>query len=161
MLDSELRETIGQIKSGQIYQFQPFCDAPEELRRFNDIALSGDGEPAASEHFSESCRLIARLKGELALPGVKIVLITNSSCLHLERVREGLEILRQNQGQIWAKLDAGTEDYYREVNNSDVPFKRILENLLLTARKQEIVIQTLFMNIDGQIARVCRNRSVC
>ena len=39
------------------------------------------------------------------------MLITNASLLHLPRVRRGLAILDASGGEIWAKLDAGTEDY--------------------------------------------------
>ena len=47
-----------------------------------------------------------------------------------------------NQGEIWAKLDAGTEAYYREINRTKVPFARILDNLAATARRWPITIQT-------------------
>jgi hypothetical protein len=55
-----------------------------------------------------------------------------------------------NQGEIWAKLDAGTEAYYREINRSKVPFTRVLENLAATAERWPIVIQTLFLEWKGQ-----------
>jgi len=45
-------------------------------------------------------------------------------------VVKGLEILMANQGEVWAKLDAGTESFYREICRSQVPFERILDNLL-------------------------------
>ena len=55
-----------------------------------------------------------------------------------------------NQGEIWAKLDAGTEAFYREICRSQVPFQRILDNLLATARRWPILIQTLFLSWKGQ-----------
>ncbi len=64
-----------------------------------------------------------------SLDDVKLVLITNASLLHRWNVLPGLEILDQNNGEIWAKLDAGSEAYYRQVARSAVPFKQILENL--------------------------------
>ncbi len=63
------------------------------------------------------------------LDDVKLVLITNASLLHRWNVLPGLEILDQNNGEIWAKLDAGTEDYYRQVARSAVPWQQILDNL--------------------------------
>ena len=55
-----------------------------------------------------------------------------------------------NQGEIWAKLDAGTEAFYREICRSQVPFQRILDNLLVTAKRWPILIQTLFLSWQGQ-----------
>ena len=49
-----------------------------------------------------------------------------------------------------AKLDAGTEAYYRQVNRSAVPWRRILDNLRTTAIARPIVIQSLFMRIRDE-----------
>jgi len=65
-------------------------------------------------------------------------------------VIRGLELMMANQGEIWGKLDAGSEAYYREVNRSKVPFARILDNLAATARRWPITIQTLFLEWRGQ-----------
>jgi wyosine [tRNA(Phe)-imidazoG37] synthetase (radical SAM superfamily) len=54
-----------------------------------------------------------------------------------------------NQGEIWAKLDAGTQAHYREIDRSRIPFARILENLAATARRWPITIQTLFLEWQG------------
>ena len=48
-------------------------------------------------------------------------------------VRRGLEIMDANQGEVWAKLDAGTEAYYRTVNRTHVRLDRILHNLTRAA----------------------------
>jgi wyosine [tRNA(Phe)-imidazoG37] synthetase (radical SAM superfamily) len=78
---------------------------------------------------------------------VKLVLITNASTFHRPRVRRAMETLQANGGEIWAKLDAGTEDYYRLVARSAVPWRQILDNLREAAVAWPIVIQTLFMRI--------------
>jgi len=150
ILEDELTRTLESILSSEIYKYPPFQLLPADLRRLNDIALSGDGEPTAAEEFPAACRLVARIKDQLALNEVEIVLITNSTLLHLPEVRQALKILDDHQGRVWAKLDAGTEEYYKLVNGSDIPFSRILDNLLLTARDRPILIQTLFMRIDHQ-----------
>ncbi|MBN2217720.1 MAG: radical SAM protein, partial [Pirellulales bacterium] len=85
-----------------------------------------------------------------ALADVKLVLITNGSLLLDDAVRGALAILCDNNGEIWAKLDAGTEEYYGRVNRSGVPFASILDNLTETARRWPLVIQTLFMRLDGR-----------
>ena len=55
----------------------------------------------------------------------------------------------RHNGEIWAKLDAGTEDYFRLVNRPNVPLREVLDNIIDAARVREIVIQSLWMNIRG------------
>jgi wyosine [tRNA(Phe)-imidazoG37] synthetase (radical SAM superfamily) len=78
------------------------------------------------------------------------VLITNATLFHQPQVRKALEILDANNGEIWAKLDAGTADYYRLVNRSAVPRQRILDNLREAAQARPIVIQSLFLRMHGE-----------
>ena len=79
-----------------------------------------------------------------------MVLITNASMFHRPHVRRGLEILDAHQGEIWAKLEAGTEDYYKLVERTPIPFRQILDNITAAARVRPLVIQSLFMRIDGE-----------
>ena len=81
---------------------------------------------------------------------VKMVLITNASMFHRPHVRRGLEILDANQGEIWAKLESGTEAYYQLVERTPIPFRQILENVTEAARVRPLVIQALFMRIQGE-----------
>ncbi|NLE39313.1 MAG: radical SAM protein, partial [Pirellulaceae bacterium] len=112
--------------------------------------LSGDGEPTIYRNFDEVARVCAEVRRRRGLDSVKLILITNASLLETDRVRAGLEILDANGGEIWAKLDAGTEAYYAEVARSAVPFGRILDNLRETSQRRPIVIQSLFMRLRGQ-----------
>ena len=90
------------------------------------------------------------MKRKHSLLDVKMVLITNASMFHRERVRRGLALLDANQGEIWAKLDAGTEAYYRLIDRTTIPFARILENITAAAKVRPLVIQSLFMRVAGQ-----------
>jgi len=54
-----------------------------------------------------------------------------------------------NNGEVWAKLDAGTEGYFRLVDRPNVSLQTVLDNLLATARARPIVIQTLWLRVDG------------
>jgi len=150
LLDKELGLLLDLATSGEIYEFPPFDSARPEQRRLNDIAFSGDGEPTTAREFPEVVARVARLKAQRGLDLVKLVLITDSSRLQAPEVVKGLETLMANHGEIWAKLDAGTEAYYREICRSQVPFQRILDNLLATARRWPILIQTLFLSWKGQ-----------
>jgi wyosine [tRNA(Phe)-imidazoG37] synthetase (radical SAM superfamily) len=153
-LADELNWTLEQFTSGKLFLSGRFAQAPEALRRLNDIALSGDGEPTACPQFAEAVALCAEARQRHRLDEVKLVLITNATLLHRPKVQEGLAILDRNHGEIWAKLDAGTEGYYALVARSAVPYRQILENLLTTARVRPIVVQTLFMRIHGQLPPV-------
>ena len=109
--------------SGTLFATSPFDTARPDQRRLNDIAFSGDGEPTTAPEFPDAVDCVARLKRARGLDAVKLVLITDSTRLQAPEVVRGLEIMMANQGEIWAKLDAGTEAYYREINRSKVPFR--------------------------------------
>jgi wyosine [tRNA(Phe)-imidazoG37] synthetase (radical SAM superfamily) len=54
------------------------------------------------------------------------------------------------QDEVWAKLDAGTQDYSNRINGSTISLERILNNILLVGRQRPVVIQSLFPAIDGE-----------
>jgi len=149
-LEREMALLLNLSISGALFEVSPFDSARPEQRRLNDIAFSGDGEPTTAREFPEVVARLARLKASRGLEDVKLVLITDSSRLQAPEVVQGLETLMANNGEIWAKLDAGTETYYREINRSKVPFARILENLLSAGRRWPITIQTLFLEWNGR-----------
>jgi wyosine [tRNA(Phe)-imidazoG37] synthetase (radical SAM superfamily) len=149
-LADELDRMVDLVVSGRIYQRTQFGDTPEMLRRLNDIALSGDGEPTAYVNFDQVIDVCAEVRRRRHLDSVKIVLITNASLLHRPRVRRALETLDRNGGEIWAKLDAGTEEYFRTVAQTTVSWPQILDNLRQAARVRPIVIQSLWMRIDDK-----------
>lgn len=150
ILRAELDDMLGLAASGQIFAAPPFDQTPPPLRRLNDIAFSGDGEPTACPKFLQACHLAAALLHQHALAQTRIVLITNATLLHRPAVQEALSFLDQHQGEIWAKLDAGTEDYYRLVERTSIPLSRVLENIAAAGRQRPLVIQSLFMTIHGQ-----------
>jgi hypothetical protein len=78
------------------------------------------------------------------------VLITDAGGLDRADAKRGLEIMDANNGEVWAKLDAGTEEYFKLINRTKIPFARILKNIALTAKVRPIVIQSLFLKIRGE-----------
>ena len=147
---AELDETLRAVTSGAIYRSGKFADTPEPLRRLNDMAFSGDGEPTTYRNFDELMADCAEVKCRHGLHDVKMVLITNASMFHRDHVRRGLEVLDAHAGEIWAKLDAGSEAYYRQVERTSIPFRQILQNITAAAQVRPLVIQALFLRIDGQ-----------
>lgn len=156
--EDELREMLEMVRSGEIGQHPPFNSVPGELLRLNDIALSGDAEPTTLPNFAETIQMIARVKPKDA----KIVLITDAGGLDRADVKRGLEIMDANNGEVWAKLDAGTDEYFKLINRTKIPFARILKNIAETARVRPVVIQSLFLKIRGvgpsdeEIAAFCQ-----
>jgi wyosine [tRNA(Phe)-imidazoG37] synthetase (radical SAM superfamily) len=147
---AELEAMLRLVVSGELYAAPRFAATPGALRRLNDIAFSGDGEPTTYRNFDEIMASCAAVKDRLGLAAVKMVLITNASMLHREHVRRGLAILDAHQGEIWAKLEAGTEAYYQLVERTPIPFRQILDNITEAAGARPLVIQSLFMRIRGE-----------
>jgi wyosine [tRNA(Phe)-imidazoG37] synthetase (radical SAM superfamily) len=145
----ELDATLELVASGALYRDERFAAIPEPLRRLNDVAFSGDGEPTTFRNIAAIVADVAALKRRRGLDPVKLVLITNASMFHRPNVQEALAILDANLGEIWAKLDAGTEAYFRRIERTTIPFRRILANLRDAARVRPLVIQSLFMRVDG------------
>ena len=146
---AELRTTLDFITSGDFFGDGPFKDISPELKRLNDIAFSGDGEPTTYKNFDEIISTCASLKQELELDDVKMVLITNASMFHRDHVKAGLQILDENQGEIWAKLEAGTEAYFQTIDRTSFKLQEIVDNIAAAARRRSVVIQSLFMNVNG------------
>jgi wyosine [tRNA(Phe)-imidazoG37] synthetase (radical SAM superfamily) len=150
LLQQELDQLLELASTGELFAQPPFDQTPGPLRRINDVAFSGDGEPTSFPHFPQVCRLAATALEKRGLTDVKIVMITNATLFHQSRVREGLAFLDQHNGEIWAKLDAGTEAYYREIERTSIPLQRVLDNILAAGRVRPIMIQSLFLRLDGQ-----------
>lgn len=147
---AELDHLLTLATTGALFAEAPFDSTPGPLRRLNDIAFSGDGEPTTFPAFADACRLaIDLLTWHGIAPDVRVVVITNATMLHQERVQQALDVLGE-RGEIWAKLDAGTAEHYRAIDRTDVPFQRVLDNLTLTARRRPLVIQSLFARLHDQ-----------
>jgi wyosine [tRNA(Phe)-imidazoG37] synthetase (radical SAM superfamily) len=149
VLERELDAMLDAVTSGALFETERFRATPEPLRRLNDIAFSGDGEPTTCPVFLDAVRLAVAVRERRRLPDVKLVLITNATALHAPQVRQALGVLAENNGEVWAKLDAGTEAYYRQVERTTVPLKRVLDNITLAARIAPVVIQSLFLRLHG------------
>ena len=150
----ELDQMLALVSSGELFQSEHFSDVPKHLQRLNDIAFSGDGEPTTYKNFDEIIQACAELKQQHQLSDVKMVLITNASMFHREHVKRGLEIMDANQGEIWAKLDAGSDDYYQLIERTSIPFQQILDNLEAAAQVRSLVIQSLFMQVNQEAPTV-------
>ena len=146
----ELDALLAQVADGSLWDDPAFVEVPVNLRRFNDIAFSGDGEPTTYRNFDEIVERVAEVKVRWGGEEPKLVLITNASMFHRPAVERGLETLDAHNGEIWAKLEAGTDEYFRLIERTVVPFERVLENIASAARRWPLVIQGLFMRVQGE-----------
>jgi wyosine [tRNA(Phe)-imidazoG37] synthetase (radical SAM superfamily) len=143
IMAGELRRTLALAHSGELRNTPHHRHTPAELMQLRQVTLSGDGEPTLCQNFLEIVRAVIHVRALGQLPFFKIVLITNATGLNLSPVQEGLKFFTP-QDEIWAKLDAGTQDYMNTVNHPDCPLEKIIENILLVARQRPVIIQSLF-----------------
>lgn len=148
VIEQELSLLLGWVADGTLFEHPPFDTVVGSMRRVNDVCFAGDGEPTTAPELLPMVERVMRLKAQFGLTHLKTVLITNATMLHRPRVQEALALMDRAQGEVWAKLDAGTEAYYQRVCVTRVPFERILDNLLLTARVRPLVIQSLFLELE-------------
>lgn len=148
-ISQELSKLLSWVADGTLFEHPPFDTVAGSMRRVNDVCFAGDGEPTSAPELLPAVQEVIRLKEQFGLTQLKTVLITNASLLHKPRVQEALALMDQANGEVWAKLDAGTEAYYHRVCVTRVAFSRILKNLELTAQVRPLVIQSLFLEIDG------------
>ena len=146
LLEQELRSFLQELLHGDFMQRK----VPEGMRRINDIALSGNGEPTSAAEFAQVVELIAKLKQELALPAdMKLVLITNGSLIFRENVQQGLRQMAQINGEVWFKLDRASEAGIQFVNDTRVSIVKVRENLANAITLCPTWLQTCWFALDG------------
>lgn len=149
VLVAELENLLTVTFQGKLRDLPYFRTVPQELLALKGVALSGDGEPTLSPQFAEVVREVVHIRSKGNFPFFKLVLITNTAGLDLEEVRVGLRLLT-SRDEVWAKLDAGSQDYMNRVNRTDLRLEKVLSNMLLIGRERPLVIQSLFPLLDGQ-----------
>jgi len=149
-LRAEMDHLLDLVVSGDLWTVPPFSTADAAFRRLNDLAFAGDGEPTSCTVFAESVAVVADARDAHGLAEVPLHLLTNATLLHRAAVRRGLETLEARGGVVWAKLDAGTEAYFRVVDGTTLPFRRVLDNIREAARRAPLVLQCMFFTLEGQ-----------
>lgn len=123
---------------------------PQDARRLNDIALSGNGEPTGAANFDSVVALLGEVMREFDLIGkIKLVLITNGSLMHRPAVQAGLTEMAKLGGEVWFKLDRATAAGVREVNGSRQSVEKIRNRLLIAASLCPTWLQTCVFELDG------------
>lgn len=134
-------------------------DAKKKNIPIKDICFSGNGEPTMSTYFPEAVTAAAAIRSLLA-PEAKLVLITNGSCL----LNNPLFTFLKNSAsppvnlQIWLKLDAATEAWYRIINRCEISHNILLSHIMDFAASQvPFSIQTMLCRINGALPETGEN----
>ena len=146
LLETELTALLTDILQGDFMQTR----VPEDARRLNDIAISGNGEPTSAKVFPEVIQLIGRVMKRFGLVHkIKLVLITNGSLIARETVQLGLKRMAKLQGEVWYKLDTATPGGMVQINNTRQSLKKTAAHLSLAASLCPTFIQTCVFAYDG------------
>lgn len=146
-LETELLALLAQLASPGYLE----ALAPEGMRRLNDLALSGNGEPTSAEAFEAVIRLIGRVKTEVPLAKpAKLVLITNGSFVDRAGVQAGLRLMKPLSGEVWFKLDRGSSEAIAEVNGLSVSLKRHVARLKTAAALCPTWVQSCWFEAEDR-----------
>lgn len=146
LLRAELDELLTEIVSGDFMEQR----VPEGMRRLNDVAFSGNGEPTSSPDFPGAVEVVREALAEQGLLGeVKTVLITNGSLVDQPRVFKALARFALGKGEVWFKLDRATKAGFREVNDTGIDPADHLARLRRCAAVCPTWVQTCAFARDG------------
>ena len=146
-LEGELRGFINAVTHGDFMQKH----VPEGARQIVDVAFSGNGEPTSATDFPQAVELAGMVLSEAGLGAVvKLRLITNGSLLGRSSVQEGLRRLGELGGEVWFKVDAGTAENFRRINNVDLSPDSVVRNLRRCTTLCPTWVQTCVFALDGE-----------
>jgi wyosine [tRNA(Phe)-imidazoG37] synthetase (radical SAM superfamily) len=150
-LRTELMNAIAHWMHNRFTDSPRFAGISPEQLDLKDICLSGDGESTMVPQFEAVCALLAEVQDALSITKPKLVLITNATLLHQEKVRRGLQKLTAKNGEIWGKLDAGTEAWFQIMSRSRFTLSHIESNLISTVAHFPLRIQTMLCTVDNAL----------
>jgi len=146
LLQSELKSFLYDVLQGTFMEQR----VPEDLRRINDIAFSGNGEPTASPGFVEAVDCVLNeIKQNAFTEPLKLVVISNGSYVGQTHVQEALQRLASSRGELWFKLDRGTPAGRQHVNDIQLPDHLVLERLKAASSVIPVWLQTCLFGEDG------------
>lgn len=151
---AEVEALLDSVDGNGVCRLPLFDTLPDDQKRLRDVALSGDGEPTMVPEFSAIAAMLAEVQAARPDLDFKLVLITNATLLDRPAVQAGVASLLSRRGEVWAKLDAGTEAWYQKVNISRVSLDHIEANLIALGKKHPFKIQSFFCGIrsaDGTV----------
>lgn len=147
VLARELSSFLDQVLVGDFMLLR----VPEAMRQLADIAFSGNGEPTSSEGFPSAVEIVIAELAKRQLAGtLPIRVITNGSMMHRPAVKAALSRLAGYAGEIWFKVDRGSEAGMREVNHTETSLAQVARHLEAAAAAAPTWLQTCWFGFDGQ-----------
>ncbi len=147
VIREEIETLLASVDERGVCRLPVFDALPDEQKMLRDIALSGDGEPTMVPEFTAIAGMLAEVQAARPELDFKLVLITNATLLDRAAVQTGIGSLLTRRGEVWAKLDAGTEAWFQKVNISRVNLDRIEANLITLGQTHPFKIQSFFCGI--------------
>ncbi len=153
VLTAELDAILSAVADGGFWRDEKFNATPTELRRLNDIAFSGDGEPTAHPLFAAACDAAIACRDRHGFTDRPIVVITNATRLDRPDVIAALDRLDAATGEVWAKLDAGREEDFQRIDRpkGNVTLDRVVACIGEAGRRRPLVIQTMLLREGDRV----------
>ncbi len=149
-LKKELDEFLNDVIHGDFYNRH---EIENDLRTIKDIAISGNGESTSATDFDQIIKMIGDTIKQFSLQNkIKLVLITNGSLAQKKVVQSGLSMMSSINGEVWFKLDSGTDAGLKNINNAGLSIKRAKENLKVVSELCATWLQTCVFKLDGELS---------
>jgi wyosine [tRNA(Phe)-imidazoG37] synthetase (radical SAM superfamily) len=126
------------------------ANAPEGFRRVVDVAVSGNGEPTTCSNLDEVLGAVLETLRSHGPPGpLAKVIISNGSMVDRPVVKRALTRWNDADGEVWFKVDAGTEATREKLNGTSQSDVRSRKLLTLCSGLIRTRIQTCVVAWDG------------
>lgn len=143
-LQAELVHLFSLIVSGDLWRVAPFDTVSAEMQVLRDVSISGDGEPTMSPVLASVVGIVKAQLADFGLTDVAFNLFSNATLFHKDKVRNALNLLWSANGRVWAKLDAGTQEWFERVDGTKVSLDLVCRNILWASQQHPIVLQCMF-----------------
>ncbi|MDQ6967400.1 MAG: radical SAM protein [Mariprofundaceae bacterium] len=147
VLQAELTTMLNDVIHGDFMQQR----VPEDCQKLCDIAISGNGEPTSCRDFDKVVGVILQVMGSFLLLGaIPIRLISNGSYIHKDHVQRGLHLMAENKGEVWIKVDAGTDEAIARINGIHTSAELLFRQVKSVAAVCPSWIQTCMLAWQGE-----------
>ncbi len=152
VLEQELRSFLTDMLHGDFMRRH----VSKTDRHLKDVAFSGNGEPTSAKEFPEVLTLVEKVLRDFNLLGenqpnpIKVRLITNGSLLDKPVILNSISHLAKCNGEVWFKLDAGTQEGIARINDVNLNPQGHIQRLKNCAEVCPTYIQTCMFALDGQ-----------
>ncbi|CAN4272472.1 COG0731 Fe-S oxidoreductases [Methylophilaceae bacterium] len=152
LLEQELRRFLDYALHGDFLTRY----VAEGDRQLQDIAFSGNGEPTSVKEFPDILIMLEKILLDFNLLGkaqahpIKVRLISNGSLMDKATVLASLKHLATLNGEVWFKLDGGTQAGIARINDVNIKPEAHLQRLRNCVAVCPTFVQTCLFAMDGE-----------